>query len=162
MRRAKVLEYLSKGLSQTEIAKLLGVDKSTITRDMQELRKQAKEGIKEYIQDVLPLEFKKSIISFDTVIRQAWAIALRNDVDPKVELQALNVISDAVLKRQQILGDISYIERAIKSVAAIRKKMEGRHSQEEHEHEQQEEEQQQSSSYPEEEEGQENKEAPSQ
>ena len=43
--RANVLELLSKGDSQTEIAKLLQVDTSIISRDVYFLRQQAKDNI---------------------------------------------------------------------------------------------------------------------
>ena len=49
-RRAKVVELLSKGeTNQSEIARILQVDKSIICRDIAYLRRQAKENIKEYI-----------------------------------------------------------------------------------------------------------------
>ncbi len=41
-RRAEVLEYVSKGNSQTEIAGILQVDLSIISRDISYLRQQAK------------------------------------------------------------------------------------------------------------------------
>ena len=43
--RANVLELLSKGDSQTEIAKLLQVDTSIISRDVYFLRQQDKDNI---------------------------------------------------------------------------------------------------------------------
>ena len=48
-RRAKVLELLSKGDSQSDIAKTLQVDLSIISRDVYFLRQQAKVNIKRYI-----------------------------------------------------------------------------------------------------------------
>jgi transcriptional regulator len=52
-RRAKVLEMLSKGDSQSEIAKVLQVDISIISRDVYFLRQQAKDNIKKYIDERL-------------------------------------------------------------------------------------------------------------
>lgn len=48
-RRNKVLELLSKGDSQSEIAKTLQVDLSIIGRDVYFLRQQAKDNIKRYM-----------------------------------------------------------------------------------------------------------------
>lgn len=45
-RRAKVLEMVSKGNSQSEIAGVLQVDLSIISRDVSYLRQQAKQNIK--------------------------------------------------------------------------------------------------------------------
>jgi transcriptional regulator len=56
-RRAKVMELLSKGESnQSEIARILQVDKSIVCRDIAYLRQQAKDNIKRYIDERLPEE----------------------------------------------------------------------------------------------------------
>jgi transcriptional regulator len=47
-RRSKVVELRARGLSQTEIARELQVSKASISLDMQYLRSQAKESIREY------------------------------------------------------------------------------------------------------------------
>jgi DNA-binding MarR family transcriptional regulator len=53
-RRAKVMELLSKGESnQSEIARVLQVDKSIVCRDMAYLRQQAKDCVRKYIIIVL-------------------------------------------------------------------------------------------------------------
>ncbi|MFL6430925.1 MAG: hypothetical protein ACJ71X_05650 [Nitrososphaeraceae archaeon] len=53
-RRAKVMELQSKGESnQSEIARILQVDKSIICRDITYLRHQAKTNIKKYIDGSL-------------------------------------------------------------------------------------------------------------
>ena len=52
-RRTKVLELLSKGDSQSDIAKTLQVDLSIISRDVYFLRQQAKSNIKRYIDERL-------------------------------------------------------------------------------------------------------------
>ena len=62
-RRAKVMELLSKGESnQSEIARILHVDKSIICRDIAYLRQQAKENIKKYIDEMLPEEYEKCLV----------------------------------------------------------------------------------------------------
>jgi transcriptional regulator len=47
-RRSKVVEMRSRGLNQTKIAHELQVSKASISSDMQYLRNQAKEAIREY------------------------------------------------------------------------------------------------------------------
>lgn len=60
-RRIKVLEMMSKGeTNQSEIAKILRVDRSTICRDVDHVRQQAKENITRYVDERasdLPTEF---------------------------------------------------------------------------------------------------------
>ena len=64
-RRAKVLELLSKGDSQSEIAKTLQVDLSIISRDVYFLRQQAKDNIKRYIDERLPEEYEKCLVGLN-------------------------------------------------------------------------------------------------
>jgi transcriptional regulator len=52
-RRSKVVELRARGLSQTEIARELQVSKASISLDMQYLRNQAKESVKEYATEYL-------------------------------------------------------------------------------------------------------------
>jgi DNA-binding NarL/FixJ family response regulator len=49
-RRSKVVEMTAKGMSQIEIARELQVSKASISSDMQYLRNQAKDYIKEYVR----------------------------------------------------------------------------------------------------------------
>jgi hypothetical protein len=71
-RRAKVLELLSKGDSQSEIAKTLQVDLSIISRDVYFLRQQAKYNIKRYIDERLPEEYEKCLVGLNAITREAW------------------------------------------------------------------------------------------
>ena len=51
-RRAKVVELISKGkTNQSELARILRVDRSTICRDVDHLRQQAKESIARYVDE---------------------------------------------------------------------------------------------------------------
>jgi transcriptional regulator len=57
-RRAKVLELMSKGeTNQSEIARILQVDRSKVCRDVAYLRQQAKENIARYVDERLPEEY---------------------------------------------------------------------------------------------------------
>lgn len=123
LRKAKVLQFAATGLNQSEIAESLGVDKSTISRDIQQMKRDAKKDMRKYIEQTLPFEHKKTIAAFDEIIKQAWFTASHNKSDPKVMLQALAIISDSVMKRQQVLGDPQYIQQAIRTVARLRKQV---------------------------------------
>jgi transcriptional regulator len=50
-RRSKVIELRARGMTHGEIAQQLQVSKASISSDMQYLRKQAKESIKEYVTE---------------------------------------------------------------------------------------------------------------
>jgi hypothetical protein len=64
-RRNKVLELLSKGDSQSDIAKVLQVDLFIINRDVYFLRQQAKHNIKKYIDERLPEDYEKCLIGLN-------------------------------------------------------------------------------------------------
>ena len=56
-RRSKVIEMRARGMSQAEIARELQVSEASISLDMQYLRSQAKETIREYITEHLPEQY---------------------------------------------------------------------------------------------------------
>jgi DeoR/GlpR family transcriptional regulator of sugar metabolism len=65
-RRTKVMELLSKGESnQSEIARILQVDKSIICRDIAYIRQQSKTKIKKYIDQRLPEEYEKCLLELN-------------------------------------------------------------------------------------------------
>jgi hypothetical protein len=68
-------------MSQTEIANKLHFDKSTISLDVLHLRTQTKERIRQHIEDRLPLEFEKSLLSLEQLKHKAWAIMEKDSVD---------------------------------------------------------------------------------
>jgi DeoR/GlpR family transcriptional regulator of sugar metabolism len=82
-RRAKVMELLSKGESnQSEIARILQVDRSIICRDIAYLRQQAKTNIKKYVEEKLPEEYEKCLVGLTAITREAWNTA-QNTEDKK-------------------------------------------------------------------------------
>jgi orotate phosphoribosyltransferase-like protein len=56
-RRAKVVEMRARGMTHGEIADKSQVSRTTITSDMQYLRSQAKESIKEYTTEYIPEQY---------------------------------------------------------------------------------------------------------
>jgi hypothetical protein len=79
-RRNKVLELLSKGDSQSEIAKVLQVDLSIISRDVYFLRRQSKENIKKYIDERLPEEYEKCLVGLTAILKEAWNASQQTEV----------------------------------------------------------------------------------
>jgi hypothetical protein len=74
-RRAKVLEMLSKGDSQSDIAKVLQVDLCIISRDIFHLSEQAKHNIKRYTNERLPEEYEKCLVGLNATTKEAWNTA---------------------------------------------------------------------------------------
>jgi DNA-binding transcriptional regulator LsrR (DeoR family) len=79
-RRAKVLELMSKGeTNQSEIARILHVDRSIVCRDVAYLRQQAKESITRYIDERLPEEYEKCLVGLNSILKEAWTMSQTDD-----------------------------------------------------------------------------------
>ena len=87
-RRAKILELKSQGLDQREIAQILKVTPALISYDVQCMRKEAMENVKDYTTRELPLQFKATIIATQKAIKEYWNIS-QNAHDNKEKMQAL-------------------------------------------------------------------------
>jgi hypothetical protein len=93
-RRAKVMELLSKGESnQSEIARILQVDKSIICRDTAYLRQHAKDNIKRYIDERLPEEYEKCLVGLTAITKEAWNTA-HNSEDKRETIHALSLAKE--------------------------------------------------------------------
>ncbi len=73
-RRSKVVELRARGLSHGEIASKLQVSRTSITSDIQYLRSQAKESIKEYVTEHLSEQYQVCIAALDEIIKRAFDI----------------------------------------------------------------------------------------
>ena len=73
-RLAKVLAFHSKGFSQSEIAQKLNVDQSTVSRDLQEIRKKARGSLELYVNEEIPNEFQIYISGLNEIIKNLWGV----------------------------------------------------------------------------------------
>lgn len=90
-RRSKVVEMRARGMSQIEIAHELQVSKQLISADVQYLRSQAKESIKEYVTEHLPEQYEVCLSALDTILKHAFDILETAD-DNREKLQAMSNI----------------------------------------------------------------------
>ena len=73
-RLSKVLMFHSKGYSQSEIARKLNVNQSTVSRDIAELRKKARGSLDLYVKEEIPNEFQFYISGLNQIIKNLWDI----------------------------------------------------------------------------------------
>ena len=116
-RRVKVLELLSKGDSQSEIAKVLQVDISVISRDVYFLRQQAKSNIKRYIDERLPEEYEKCLVGLNAITKEAWNAA-QNTEDKREKIQALSLAKECYSMKLDLLTNATVVDDAIRFVSA--------------------------------------------
>jgi DNA-binding CsgD family transcriptional regulator len=122
-RRSEVLDLAAKGLSQSQISRILHVDRSTISRDFTTLRQQAKDNIKLYLEERLPFEYEKCLASFNTIQARAWLIVEKSE-DPRVELLALQLAKDCSKERVDLLNHAQTVDDAIRFATMANKALE--------------------------------------
>ena len=115
-RRNKVLELLSKGDSQSDIAKTLQVDLSIISRDVYFLRQQAKSNIKRYIDERLPEEYEKCLVGLNAITKEAWNTS-QNTEDKREKIQALSLAKDCYSMKLDLLTNATVVDDAIRFVS---------------------------------------------
>src|SRR5919202_1845539 len=86
----------ARGMSQIEIARQLQVSEASISLDMQYLRSQAKESIKEYVTEHLPEQYQVCLSALDAIIKHAFEILETSD-DNREKLQAMELFKDTHL-----------------------------------------------------------------
>jgi hypothetical protein len=76
-RRDMVLELSSKGLTEREIAKTLNISQTTIHRDIDVLKQQAKQNISTYIDEQLPAGYQKCLAGHALIGQSVKSVWLR-------------------------------------------------------------------------------------
>jgi hypothetical protein len=92
-RRKQVMTLLSKCVNEEVIAKQLGVDQSTISRDIKALKAAAQSYIYDLAKSNLAYEYVKTINGLDEVKKEAWRMYSDN-INTKVKLGALREIRE--------------------------------------------------------------------
>jgi DeoR/GlpR family transcriptional regulator of sugar metabolism len=117
-RRAKVLELMSKGeTSQSEIARILQVDKSTICRDVDYLRQQAKENIARYVNERLPEEYEKCLVGLNSILKEAWTMSQTENVKGD-KIKALALAKECYAMKLELLTNATVVDDAIRFVSS--------------------------------------------
>ena len=114
-RRDRVLELSSQGFSQSDIARVLQIDRSIISRDIFYLKQQAQKQLTTHIEDTMPVEYQKGIAAIDQVLRMCWGIVGRTD-DERIRLEALALIDQCNSHKMDMVTNGSIIEDALNYV----------------------------------------------
>jgi transposase len=114
-RRSQVLELSSKGYNQSDISKRLQLDKSIISRDVAHLRTQARENIKNYINERLPEEYEKCLVGITSIMKEAWNTSERME-DNREKIQALSLAKDRYSMKLELLTNATVVDDVIKFI----------------------------------------------
>ena len=99
-------------MSQTEIARELQVSEASISLDMQYLRNQAKESIKEYVTEHLPEQYQICLMALDTILKHAYEI-LETSEDNREKLQAMELFKDTHLIKLELLSNATTVDSSL-------------------------------------------------
>jgi transcriptional regulator len=105
-RLAKVLMFHSKGYSQSEIARKLKVNQSTVSRDLTEIRNKARSSLDLYVKEEIPNEFQIYVSGLNQIIKNLWEV-VENDQNPKIGVKdrayILSLLMQCYSKRIEML-----------------------------------------------------------
>src|SRR5438045_6403340 len=115
------MELVSKGESnQSEIARILQVDKSIICRDIAYLRQQSKHNIKRYIDERLPEEYEKCLVGLNAITKEAWNTAQSTE-NKREKIQALSLAKECYSMKMDLLTNATVVDDAIRFVSQTSK-----------------------------------------
>jgi len=117
LRRRYVFEMVSKGKSQAEIARTLQFAESTISNDLDYLQNQSKQNIQKYIDDILPLEYEKTLVGLTAILKEMWTAAENAGEDTKEKVLALSLAKEVYSMKLDLLSNVSTVEATMKFIA---------------------------------------------
>jgi hypothetical protein len=108
------MELLSKGESnQSQISRMLQVDRSIICRDIAYLRQQSKNNIRRYIDERLPEEYEKCLVGLTAILREAWNTSQQAE-DRREKIQALSLAKECHSMKMELLTNATVVDDAIR------------------------------------------------
>jgi len=113
-------------MSQIEIAHELQVSKQSISSDVQYLREQAKESIREYTTEYLPEQYQVCLSALDTILKHAFNI-LESSHDNREKLQAMELFKDTHLVKLELLSNATTIDSALNYIRSKQQSQQKKH-----------------------------------
>ena len=110
-RLSKVISLHSKGINQEEIARELYINQSTVCRDLQYIKHEARIKIEKYLRQDILFEYVRYMAGSNEITRHLWEIVQDNDTTTKERTNALSCLMQAYNSRLLTLtsGPESYM-----------------------------------------------------
>jgi len=93
-RRRKITSLLAQSMTESEIAQELGVDQSTISRDIKALKELSQQFVYNLAKSDLAFSYKQCIDGVEEVKRKAWSLFKYELLNSKDKLLALKLIKE--------------------------------------------------------------------
>jgi hypothetical protein len=114
-RRSKILELMSKGENnQSEIARILQINRSIVSRDLAYFRLEAKVAFRTYLDERLPEEYEKCFTGLRSILKEAWNIS--SSEDKREKIQALSLAKECYAMMLDLVSSAPVVERAARFV----------------------------------------------
>jgi transcriptional regulator with XRE-family HTH domain len=104
-RRQKVSYLLSRSFTESEIAEQLGVDQSTISRDIQVLKSESQQYVYDLAKSDLAYYYKKSLDGIEEAKKESWRLYNDDKVRVRDKLLALKLIITSEESRFRLLSE---------------------------------------------------------
>jgi hypothetical protein len=119
-RRTKILELMSKGENnQSEIARMLQINRSIVCRDIACFRQQAQKEFKTYLNQRLPMEYELCFEGLKYILKESWKIESDSE-DKREKIQALSLAKESYAMMIDLASSAPVVERAARFVEHIR------------------------------------------
>jgi IS30 family transposase len=121
-RRRQVASLVAQSRTEKEIAQMLNVDQSTISRDIQALREESIHFVRDLAKSDLAFQFHQSIRGIDEVKRRLWDLILSEQSTTKEKIMAYRLIMVAeetrfrLLEKGPIVMGIQTAEQKLKRI----------------------------------------------
>jgi IS30 family transposase len=121
-RRRQVASLVAQSRTEKEIAQMLNVDQSTISRDIQALREESIHFVHDLAKSDLAFQYHQSIRGVDEVKRRLWDLILSEQSTTKEKIMAYRLIMVAeetrfrILEKGPIVMGIQTAEQKLKRI----------------------------------------------
>ena len=125
-RRKNVASLLAQSMNEIQIAEILGVNQSTISRDITALKQLSHKFVYDLAKSDLAFYYKSSLDGIDEVKKKTWELLRSQSLNPKEKLLALRIIKEcnesrfALFKEGPSMMNVQMLEERIKEIESDR------------------------------------------
>jgi hypothetical protein len=132
-RRDIILQKLSQGYTQSEIARELQLHPSTISLDCQFLRQQSAQNLQSHIEERIPMRYAEVDEGLKLLLRKAWQIINNPNSKTSEVLSAITSITNVYDKWLTISTDERTLDQAISWIEKKKESLQKEQEQEQQE-----------------------------
>jgi IS30 family transposase len=120
-RRQKIWTLITRGMKGYEIAKVLGVDPATVSRDIAYLAAQSQNYLNDLAKSTLPFMYQTSIEGIRSVMKECWYIyeSTENNFQRLAALKLAKECHEAVFKLVDEGPSVMYLKQVQEKLIQI-------------------------------------------